>query len=92
MKTKYEAETRPNGRGGFEVAMPGTPIGTGFGNHPTEADAYYVAKHNYEPSRIKRYTEPKAEKQPAIDRPAKPFAKGKIEAAFKKITKRRAHT
>lgn len=63
--TKYEAETRPNGRGGYEVGMPGTEPGTGHGNYPTEADAFFVAKYNYDEKRIKRHVPPARAMKPA---------------------------
>lgn len=58
MKTKIEAETRPNGRGGFEIGLPGMPVGSGQGNYPTEADAFAVAAYNYDRKSIKRHEEP----------------------------------
>jgi hypothetical protein len=89
MKTKYDAVIQKNERGGFEIALPGELPGHGVGNYGTPGDAYAVAKYNFE--NVKAYVEPKGEKRPAIDRPAKPFAKGQIEAAFTKLSKGRAH-
>lgn len=50
-KNHYEAETRPNGRGGWEVAEPGSPAGSGIGNYATEADAFATACYNFDADR-----------------------------------------
>jgi hypothetical protein len=85
MKTKYDAVIQKNERGGFEIALPGQGPGYGVGNYPTPHDAYAVAKYNFQ--NVKDYVEPKSAKAPK-----KPWAKGKIEAAFSKLSKaRRAH-
>lgn len=70
MSSKYEAETRPNGRGGWEVAEPGSPAGTGIGNYPTEADAFAFARYNFDAKRIKRGDEPASTKPAPARGPA----------------------
>lgn len=57
-KTQYECETRPNGRGGWEVSEIDAPAGSGIGNYATEPDAFAFACYNFEAARIKRGEEP----------------------------------
>lgn len=68
MAHKYQAEIRPNERGGYEIADPGTPVGTGLGNYATAADALAVACYSFERSQVRAWREPVAT-QPA--RPAR---------------------
>jgi hypothetical protein len=48
-----EAIIRENGRGGWEIAEPAMPVGSGLGNYPTSGDAYAVACYSFEPERIR---------------------------------------
>lgn len=50
-KTKIEAEIRPNDRGGWEIGLPGEPLG--IGNYPTWQDAYAITRYNYDESQIR---------------------------------------
>ena len=64
MAHKYQAEIRPNDRGGFEIGDPGTPAGTGLGNYATAADAMAVACYSFDRADVRAWREP-ASKQPA---------------------------
>lgn len=87
-KNNYEAETRLNGRGGWEVAEPGSPAGSGIGNYATEADAFAMAAYNFEPSRIKRGEEPAATpaKTPARKPVPQPSMAGRLVRRVKALT------
>lgn len=50
---KIEAEVRENGRGGWEIGLPGEAPGLGIGNYPTANDALYTASINYERRQIR---------------------------------------
>jgi hypothetical protein len=82
-KIHYEAETRLNGRGGWEVAEPGSPAGSGIGNYPTEADAFAFACYNFTPKRIKRGEEPARSARPA----KQPTTAGRIVRRVKALTR-----
>ncbi len=69
MAHKYQAEIRPNERGGYEIGDPGTPIGTGLGNYATPADALAVACYSFERAQVRAWREPTATKPPV--RPAR---------------------
>lgn len=64
MAHKYQAEIRPNPRGGFEIGDPGTPSGTGLGNYATAADALAVACYSFDRSQVRAWREPEP-KHPA---------------------------
>jgi hypothetical protein len=80
-KPNYEAETRPNGRGGWEVAEPGSPAGAGIGNYGTEADAFAFARYNFDADRIKRG-------EPSIVIKSTPHPKAEKKSPFYALTKR----
>lgn len=88
-KNHYEAETRLNGMGGWEVAEPGSPAGSGIGNYPTEADAFAMAAYNFDAKRIKRGEEPTVmpAPKPARKPVPQPSLAGRIVRRVKALTK-----
>lgn len=57
----YEAEVRPNGRGGWEVGVPGDPAGQGFGNYPDKETMMGIARMTWPAEQI-TVREPKPSK------------------------------
>ncbi|HTJ77968.1 MAG TPA: hypothetical protein VL357_03155 [Rariglobus sp.] len=84
-KTQYDCQTRPNGRGGWEIAEIDAPAGMGIGNYSTEADAFAMAAYNFDRKRIKRGDEPAAAPKPVIAK--QPSLGSRLVRRVKALTK-----